>query len=35
VKTPKSKITLAKDVMDVSVIEDIDNSGFIAKLYGK
>ncbi len=35
VKTPKSKITLAKDVMDTSLIEEIDKSGYIAKLYGK
>jgi NitT/TauT family transport system substrate-binding protein len=35
VKTPKSKITLAKDAMDASLMEDIDKSGYIAKLYGK
>jgi NitT/TauT family transport system substrate-binding protein len=35
VKTAKSKITLAKDVMDGSLIEEIDKSGYIAKLYGK
>ena len=35
VKTPKSKVTLAKDVMDGSLIEEIDKSGYIAKLYGK
>ena len=35
VKTPKSKITLAKDVMDTSLIDEIDKSGYIAKLYGK
>ena len=35
VKSPKSKLTLAKDVMDGSLIEEIDKSGYIAKLYGK
>jgi NitT/TauT family transport system substrate-binding protein len=35
VKTTKSKITLAKDVMDGSLVEEIDKSGYIAKLYGK
>jgi len=35
VKTPKSKVTLAKDVMDGSLIEEIDKSGFITKLYGR
>jgi ABC-type nitrate/sulfonate/bicarbonate transport system substrate-binding protein len=35
VKTAKSKITLAKDVMDGSLIEEIDKSGYIAKLYGR
>ena len=35
VKTAKSKVTLAKDVMDGSLIEEIDKSGFIARLYGK
>ena len=35
VKTPKSKVTFAKDVMDGSLIEEIDKSGYIAKLYGK
>ena len=35
VKTPKSKITLAKDAMDASLMEEIDKSGYIAKLYGK
>ena len=35
VKTAKSKVVLAKDVMDGSLIEEIDKSGFIAKLYGK
>ena len=35
VKSPKSKLTLAKEVMDGSLIEEIDKSGYIAKLYGK
>jgi NitT/TauT family transport system substrate-binding protein len=35
VKTTKSKITLAKDVMDGSLVEEIDKTGYIAKLYGK
>ena len=35
VKTPKSKITLAKDAMDTSLMDEIDKSGYIAKLYGK
>jgi len=35
IKSPKSKLTLAKDVMDGSLIEEIDKSGYIAKLYGK
>ena len=35
VKTPKSKVTLAKDVTDGSLIEEIDRTGYIAKLYGK
>jgi NitT/TauT family transport system substrate-binding protein len=35
VKTAKSKVTLAKDVMDGSLIEEIDRTGYIAKLYGK
>ncbi|MGH7817871.1 MAG: ABC transporter substrate-binding protein [Candidatus Binatia bacterium] len=35
VKTPKSKVTLAKDVMDGSLIEEIDKTGYIARLYGK
>ena len=34
-KTSKSKVTLAKDVMDRSLIEEIDRTGYIAKLYGK
>jgi hypothetical protein len=35
VKTTKSKVTLAKDVIDASLVEEISNSGYIAKLYGK
>jgi NitT/TauT family transport system substrate-binding protein len=35
VKTPKSKVTLAKDVVDGSLIDEIDRSGYIGKLYGK
>jgi NitT/TauT family transport system substrate-binding protein len=35
VKTSKSKITLAKDVIDTSLMDEIDKSGYIAKLYGK
>jgi len=35
VKTANSKITQAKDVMDGSLIEEIDRSGYIKRLYGK
>jgi ABC-type nitrate/sulfonate/bicarbonate transport system substrate-binding protein len=35
VKTANSKITQAKDVMDGSLIEEIDRSGYIKKLYGR
>jgi NitT/TauT family transport system substrate-binding protein len=35
VKTPKSKVTQAKDVMDPSLVEEVDKSGYITKLYGK
>ena len=35
VKTPKSKITLAKDAMDVSLVDEVDKNGYISKLYGK
>jgi hypothetical protein len=35
VKTSKSKVTLAKDVTDGSLIEEIDKTGYITKLYGK
>lgn len=35
VRTANSKFTQAKDVIDGSVIEEIDKSGYIKKLYGK
>jgi hypothetical protein len=35
VKTSNSKITQTKDVMDGSLIGEIDRSGYIKKLYGK
>ena len=35
IRTPKSKITSASDLIDGSLIEEIDRSGYIAKLYGK
>ena len=35
VKTAKSKVTLAKDVIDGSLVEEIDRTGYIAKLYGR
>ena len=35
VKTSKSKVVLAKDAMDTSLMEEIDKSGYVAKLYGK
>jgi hypothetical protein len=35
VRTPKSKIAFAKDIIDGSLIEEIDKNGFIAKLYGR
>jgi NitT/TauT family transport system substrate-binding protein len=35
VKTAKSKVTQAKDVIESSLVEEIDKSGYIAKLYGK
>jgi hypothetical protein len=35
VKTANSKMTQAKDVMDGSLIEEIDHSGYIKKLYGR
>jgi NitT/TauT family transport system substrate-binding protein len=35
VKTAKSKVTLAKDVIDGSLVEEIDRTGYIARLYGK
>ncbi|HEX9264483.1 MAG TPA: hypothetical protein VF977_08940, partial [Candidatus Binatia bacterium] len=35
VKTAKSKVTQAKDVIESGLVEEIDKSGYIAKLYGK
>ena len=35
IKTPKSKITSASEVIDGSLVEEIERSGYIAKLYGK
>jgi NitT/TauT family transport system substrate-binding protein len=35
VRTPKSKVAFAKDIIDGSLVEEIDKSGFIAKLYGR
>ena len=35
VKTPKSKIVSAKDVMDTTLAEELDKTGYIKKLYGK
>jgi hypothetical protein len=35
VRTPKSKLTQAKDVIEPSLIEEIDKTGYITKLYGK
>jgi hypothetical protein len=35
VRTPKSKVTQAKDVMEPGLVEEIDKSGYIARLYGK
>jgi NitT/TauT family transport system substrate-binding protein len=35
VRTPKSKIAFAKEIIDGSLIEEIDKSGFIARLYGR
>jgi NitT/TauT family transport system substrate-binding protein len=35
VRTPKSKVTQAKDVIEPSLVEEIDKSGYIARLYGK
>ena len=35
VQAANSKVTQAKDVMDGSLIEEIDRSGYIKKLYGK
>jgi NitT/TauT family transport system substrate-binding protein len=35
VRTPKSKVTLARDTIDASLVEEVDKSGYIAKLYAK
>ena len=35
VRTPKSKVTQAKDVIEPGLIEEIDKSGYIIKLYEK
>jgi NitT/TauT family transport system substrate-binding protein len=35
VRTPKSKVTQAKEVMEPGLVEEIDKSGYIARLYGK
>jgi len=35
VRTQKSKLMLAKDAMDGSLVEEVDKNGYIAKLYGK
>ncbi len=35
VKTAKSKITQAKEVIDSSLVEEIDRSGYIGRLYGR
>jgi NitT/TauT family transport system substrate-binding protein len=35
VRSPKSKVTQAKDVIEPGLIEEIDKSGYIIKLYGK
>jgi len=35
VRTPKSKVTQAKDVIEPGLIEEIDKSGYITRLYGK
>jgi hypothetical protein len=35
IKTPNSKVILASDVIDGSLVEEIDKKGYIAKLYGK
>jgi NitT/TauT family transport system substrate-binding protein len=35
VKTTKSKVLSAKEVMDTTLIDEIDRSGYIARLYGK
>jgi hypothetical protein len=35
VKTSKSKVTFAKEVIDGSLVEEIDKTGYIAKLYNR
>ena len=35
VRTPKSKVTQAKDVIEPGLIEEIDKTGYITRLYGK
>ena len=35
VRTAKSKVTQAKDVIDPSLVEEVDKTGYITKLYGK
>jgi NitT/TauT family transport system substrate-binding protein len=35
VRTAKSKVTQAKEVIDPSLVEEVDRTGYIAKLYGK
>jgi len=35
VKSVKSKVTQAKDVIDGTLVEEIDKNGYVAKLYGK
>jgi hypothetical protein len=35
VRTAKSKVTQAKEVIDPSLVEEVDRTGYITKLYGK
>jgi len=35
IKSIKSKVTQAKDVIDGTLVEEIDKNGYVAKLYGK
>ena len=35
VKSVKSKVTQAKDVIDGTLVEEIDKNGYVAKLDGK